>query len=181
MFGSTSSSPRPSAKTSASAQPSASASAQPTASGSSTPTPSPTPVTLPQERVWTAQQVYDYNPNFSVAPKHTPSTYAQPLVELDGESFGWTNDTSGDQIEIAVARPASETLQQYSGQVAQDYQVVPIDNAPAGTVGYFAAKDGVGVLQVFTPNGYWFVVDSKTFLEPGDAYQIADDVIGNLQ
>ncbi|WP_022881677.1 hypothetical protein [Gryllotalpicola ginsengisoli] len=160
-----------------------SASASATASASPTPTPTPTPVTLTQEQVWTSQQVYDFNPNFSPSPSYQVSSgsAADKLVKLSGVSYGWVNESSGNIIEIAVAKPAAETFDQYSGQVAQSAQVVPIDNAPAGTVGYFSTSGDVGTLQVFTNNGYWIVIDSKEFIEPGDAYQIADDVMGNLK
>jgi len=152
-------------------------------SASPTPTPTPTPVTLQQGEVWTAQQVYDYNPNFSPAPdyKVQDGSAASKLVDLKGVSFGWINQTSNDTIEIAVAHPSADNIDQFSGEVAGSSQQVPIDGAPAGTVGYFDVKDGTGTLQVFTANGYWLVVDSKLFLEPGDSYQIATDVMGNLK
>jgi hypothetical protein len=153
------------------------------AAPSPTPTPTPTPVTLQQGEVWTAQQVYDFNPNFSAQPdyKLQSGSPAAPLVKLKGESFGWVNQTSNDTIEIGVAHPSAENFDQFSGQVASSSQQVPIDGAPAGTVSYFTVADGVGTLQVFTNNGYWIVIDSKIFLEPGDSYQIATAVMGNLK
>jgi hypothetical protein len=147
-----------------------------------TPTPTPTPVRLQQGQVWTAQQVYDFNPNFSPDPNYkVASSAADKLVKLQGESFGWVNQTSGDTIEVAVAHPSGDNIDQFNGQVAASSQQVPIDGAPAGTISYFDVADGVGTLQVFTANGYWIVIDSKIFLEPGDSYQIASAVMGNLQ
>jgi len=153
------------------------------ASPSPTPTPTPTPVTLQQGQVWTAQQVYDFNPNFSAQPNYKlePGSPAAALVKLKGVSFGWVNQTSNDTIEIAVAHPSADNIDQFSGQVASSSQQVPIDGAPAGTLGFFNVADGIGTLQVFTNNGYWIVIDSKDFLEPGDSYQIATDVMGNLK
>ncbi|GAA4180641.1 iron ABC transporter ATP-binding protein [Gryllotalpicola koreensis] len=171
-------------------KPGSSSSAAPTdtdtsaASPTPTPTPTPTPVTLQQGQIWTAQQVYDFNPNFSPDPNYklADGSAAAKLVQLSGVSFGWVNQTSGDTIEVAVAHPSAENVDQFSGAVASSgAQQVPIDGAPAGTVSYFTVADGVGTLQIFTDNGYWVVVDSKTFLEPGDSYQIASDVMGNLK
>lgn len=151
-------------------------------SPSSIPTPTPTPVTLQQGQVWTAQQVHDFNPAFAPDPNYAVATgsAAEQLVQLSGVSFGWVDQASNDTIEIAVAHPSADDIDQFSGQVAGSSQEVPIDNAPAGTVGYFDVTGGVGTLQVFTNNGYWVVIDSKTFMEPGDSYQIATDVMGNL-
>jgi len=158
----------------------ASASAAPSA----TPTPSPTPVTLTQSQVWTAQQVYTFNPNFTANPNYAvkSGSPAEQLVQLKGVSFGWVNETSQDQIEVAVAHPNSANFAQFDGSVAASAGTtqVPIDGAPAGTVSYFSLTGGVGTLQIFTNNGYWVVIDSKTFAEPGDAYPIATDVMGNL-
>ena len=133
--------------------------------------------------MWTAQQVYDFNPNFSPDPdyKVQAGSAAEQLVKLQGASFGWVNQTSGQTIEIAVAHPSADNVDQFSGQVAGQSQQVPIDGAPAGTVSYFNVAGGVGTLQVFTNNGYWIVIDSKMFLEPGDSYEVASDVMGNLQ
>ena len=154
----------------------------PAAEPSSTPTPTPTPVTMQQGEVWTAQQVYDFNPNFSPDPNYQPSDAAAKLVALKGVSFGWVNQTSSDTIEIAVAHPSAQNFDQFSGAVASGgAQQVPIDGAPADTVSYFNVDGGVGRLDIFTANGYWVVIDSKIFLEPGDSYQIASAVMGNLK
>ncbi|MFC4243004.1 hypothetical protein ACFOYW_06440 [Gryllotalpicola reticulitermitis] len=170
--------------TDASSAPSAGATdaGRPTPTFSPTPTPSPTPVTLTQDQVWTAQQVYSYNPNFTVDPdyKVQGGSAADQLVQLKGVSFGWLNETSNDIIEVAVAHPNSANVAQFDGSVAATSQQVPIDGAPSGTVSYFDVKNGVGTLQIFTNNGYWVVIDSKTFLEPGDSYQVASAVMGNL-
>jgi hypothetical protein len=163
------------------------ASADPTAVAipTPTPTPKPIPVTLTQSQVWSAQQVYTFNPNFTADPAYAvkAGSAADQLVQLKGVSYGWVNETSKDQIEVAVAHPNPANFAQFDGQVASSpgAQQVPIDGAPAGTVSYFTLKGGVGTLQIFTKNGYWVVVDSKTFLEPGDAYPIATDVMGNLK
>ena len=155
------------------------------AAPSATPTPSPTPVTLTQSQVWTAQQVYTFNPNFTTNPNYAvqSGSAASQLVQLKGVSFGWVNETSQDQIEVAVAHPNSANFAQFDGAVAatSGEQQVPIDGAPSGTISYFSITNGVGTLQIFTNNGYWVVIDSKTFAEPGDAYPIATDVMGNLK
>lgn len=160
-------------------------SVQPTASATPTPTPSPIPVTLTQAQVWTPQQVYSFNPNFTTNPKYAvqPGSPAAQLVQLKGVSYGWVNETSQDQIEVAVAHPNPANFAQFDGAVASTAgeQQVPIDGAPAGTISYFSTTKGAGTLQIFTKNGYWVVIDSATFAEPGDAYPIATAVMGNLK
>lgn len=165
--------------TSAAGDPGSGASAAPTP----TPTPTPTPVTLTQSQVWTPQQVYDFNPNYTPDPNYSlqSGSAAQQLKQLAGVSYGWIDQTSNNKIEVAVAHPSSKNFQEFSGQVAASSQPVPIDNAPAGTVSYFNVANGVGTLQIFTNNGYWVVIDSATFIEPGDSYQIASDVMANLK
>jgi len=157
-------------------------SAMPTQSASATPTPTPTPVTLTQAQVWTAQQVYSFNPNFTTNPNYKvqSGSDADQLVQLKGVSYSWVNETSQATIEVAVAHPNAANIAQFNGAVASSSQQVPIDGAPAGTVGYFDVKNGVGTLQVFTNNGYWIVIDSKLFQEPGDSYPIATAVMSNL-
>jgi hypothetical protein len=174
----------PKAGSTASAAPSGGATGgRHTQTPTATPTPTPTPVALKQGEVWSAQQVYDFNPNFSADPSYKLKADgpAAPLVKLDGVSYGWVNQTSGDTIEIAVAHPSADNIDQFKGQIATSSQQVPIDGAPDGTISFFDVAAGVGTLEVFTNNGYWFEVDSKTFLEPGDSYQIATDVMGNLK
>lgn len=140
-------------------------------------------MTLTQTQVWTAQQVYTFNPNFTANPNYkvAAGSVAAQLVGLHGVSFGWVNETSNDTIEVAVAHPNPANLADYEGAVAGGSQQVPIDGAPSGTLGFWSSTAGVGMLQVFTTNGYWVVIDSKTFQEPGDAYQIASDVMGNVK
>jgi hypothetical protein len=184
----------PKASHSAGASSNPSAGATDAASASPTPTATPTPVTLQQGEVWTAQQVYAFNPNFAPDPSYKvqSGTAAESIVKLKGVSFGWVNQSSNDTVEVAVAHPAPSTQSQQSGQFAADqgacsdeqtaaahYCQVIVDGAPAGTVAYFNAS--VGTLQLFTATGYWVVIDSKIFLEPGDSYQIGADVAGNLK
>jgi hypothetical protein len=175
------SSATPGATDASSSAPSGSASATPT--GTPTAIPSPIPVTLTQAQVWTAQQVYSFNPNFATDPgyKAASGSVAAQLVGLHGVSYGWIDETSNDTIEVAVAHPNPASIADYEGAVAGSAQQVPIDGAPSGTLGFWSSTGGVGTLQVFTSNGYWVVIDSKTFLEPGDAYQIASDVMGNVK
>lgn len=176
LFGSKaapSASPKPSRSSSASAAPSQSA------APSTTPTPEATPVTISCDQLLTAQQLYDFNPNFGTAPGYAPKSGSPEAdaVAAKGISCGWQNQTSGSIIEIALAHPAASALTTLSGTAAEQSNPVPTYGTAPEVTGYFS-PDG-GVAQVFA-KGYWIVVASTDFLEPGDAAQPVADVIANL-
>lgn len=139
------------------------------------PSPDPaTPVTLACSSLLSAQQLYDFNPNYGAAPDYAPeAAVIGRVVGLSGTACGWMNQTSGAVIETAVARPGASQL--------PDMQAV----AAAGTAvpewgdGWFEVDGDVGIAQVFV-DGLWLVVASTEFVEPGDASPIVEAVLGNL-
>lgn len=177
-------SPKPSASHTPSDAPSTSQGSTPsespstTPSSTPTPTPTPTPVTLSCAQIWTDQQVFDDNPNFTPADHSAASgtLAAQLVTQQRGVACGWENGTSKSIIEVAVAEPDPAQLKELSGTAAESYQVVPTYGT-GDVTGYFLAS--AHTAQVFTKK-YWVVVDCKDWLEPGDAAIVVSDVLKNL-
>jgi hypothetical protein len=158
----------------------------PTSSASSTSasptpgsTPTGTPVKLPCTTVLTAQQVYNYNPNYVAQDsyKPAPDTDAASAVTQGGIACGWVDETSGSVLSVAIASPpSSEFTSLYHS--AQDEGSAPWANSNA--TGFFHAQGDIGEFQVFSAP-YWIVISSPDFAATGDASPTAIDVLGNLR
>ncbi|HWU47297.1 MAG TPA: iron ABC transporter ATP-binding protein [Humibacter sp.] len=152
----------------------------PTPTPTPTPTATPTPVTLTCDQVLTAQQLYDYNPNFGDDPGYKPAAGSLPAqaVQFGGVACGWLNQTSKSVLEASVATPTDDQLTQLGNAAVTSSHVVPTYGSPP-LLGYFTISNGAGVAQVFTGK-WWIVVSSKDFLEPGDAQPAMSAVLQNL-
>jgi hypothetical protein len=166
--------------------PSPTTSASPTAS----PTAEPTETAAPEETappfaigcdaLLTLEQLYEFNPNYSVDPGYTPSaaTITQ-VVEHGGTACGYVNQTSGDVVAVAVATPTASQLETLGNSAASTSTAVPTYGTPPDVEGYFTQSGNEGEAQIFT-GPYWIVLNSPALFEPGDAQQLVADVIGNL-
>lgn len=156
--------------------------AAPSPAATSSPTPSAAaddwvPVTIVCKQLISAQEMYDFNPNFGLTANYVPksgSLAAQALAE-HGVACEWTNQTSGDTIEISLAQPSTSAATALKNQLVTSSTSVPT----YGVEGYFLATGGVGTAQVF-PSPYWLVATSTAFFEPGDAAQLVKDAIAAL-
>ncbi|TXN28559.1 arginyl-tRNA synthetase [Lacisediminihabitans profunda] len=168
--------PKPSGSSSS---PSASASDSPTPTPAGTPaSPSPTPTTgTPAQAVSigcntlvSAQTMYDFNPNFGLDASFKPAggTPAATAIAAKGVACDWTNQTSGDKVTIAVARPGSAALAGLKTSAAAGTPVAGI-----GESAYFSSSGGAGRLDVFTGT-YWLVATSVFFGSAADFGSGAD-------
>lgn len=154
-----------------------------TATGA-TPSPSPsatlsgTPLTLSCTQILSLQDVYNYNPNYSQNPNFTVPSQATPLTKIGGVACGWVNQTSGDTFAVAVAKPDAASLATIADATATTYTAVPTYGT-SPIEGYFGLSGSIGVATVFD-KGYWVVVTSDAFLEPGDAAPLVASVLANL-
>ena len=163
------------------------ASSTPTASATPTPTPTPTPsdpptpVTLTCDQIVTPQQIYAYNPNFGADPGYAPTagSLEASVVADQGVACGWLNQTSGDVIEIAVAKPPASEMDGLKNTAVTNSQPVPTYGVPPQVEGYFAMRGAKGEVQIFT-GAYWVVANSPAFQEPGDAAPLMQNVLDNL-
>lgn len=164
--------------------PAPSGSAAPDASATAVPTPVPTEDPVPFEiacdAMLTADQVYAFNPNFGSAPDYEPSgSGVAGVVEAEGSACGWSNQTSGEVIEVGVATLPPNAFERQVGEAAMSSNAVPTYGTPPDVEGFFLLSGGVGQAQVFTGE-YWVVVESESMFEPGDAQQLVASVLENL-
>lgn len=174
-------SPEPAANSTTSSGSTASASASAASSPTPTPTATPagTPVTVGCNEILTLQNVYDYNPNYGANPTFRVPDQITPLTKIGGVACGWVNQTSGDTFAVGIAKPDAATKTQAANQAATSYKAVPTYGNPP-IEGFFGVESGVGVATVFA-NGYWIVVTSSTFIEPGDAAELVENVLANVR
>lgn len=171
-----------------SVSPTATPSTTPTAVATESPTPTPTPtaeaadtaITLGCDGVLTPDDVYDFNPNFGAAPGYKPADGSAAAVAAlhKGVACGWSNQTSGDLIEISVAQPTAATLADLKSQAAKSS--TSVTTYGAGVKGYFKTADGTGEAQVFS-GPYWVAVTSVEFVEARDAETLVAAVVSHLQ
>ncbi|WP_285113619.1 iron ABC transporter ATP-binding protein [Leifsonia sp. fls2-241-R2A-40a] len=158
------------------------ASSDPTTLPTSTPTPTdpPTPVGLTCEQVLTADQLYAFNPNYGADPGYTPKagSLEKKIADWQGVACAWKNQTSGDVIEVAVAKPPASQLEGLKNAAITAAKPVPTYGVPPQVEGYFKAGTA-GQVQVFR-GSYWIVAESPAFFEPGDAAPLMESVMGNV-
>ena len=164
--------------------PAASDTAAPGGSEAPVPTPEPTeepiPFDIACDALLTADQVYAFNPNFGTAAGYEPEGRGiEQVVEAQGTACGWSNQTSGDVIEVGVATLPDRAFELQVGQAAMASNAVPTYGTPPDVEGFFLLSGGVGQAQVFTGD-YWVVVESEALFEPGDAQQLVASILANL-
>lgn len=175
----TASTPAPTASAAPTTDP-ATAAPGPTAPATETAEP-PTPFTIDCEALLTPEQLYEFNPNYGVAPDYAPeAANIATAVDVDaGTACGYLNQTSGELIEVSVATPTAMAGEQRRNDAATTSKPVPTYGTPPEVEGYFVQAGGTGEAQVFH-GPYWVVVDSTALFEPGDAQQLVAAVLGNL-
>ena len=161
--------------------PSASATPSPTAEPTATATPEATPVDIACDNLLSAQAIYDYNANFGAQPDYSPAggTLPASAAAMNGTSCAWVNESSGEVIEVAVAKPSATTLAAMQNDAVTSSAAVPTYGTPPQLEGYFTTAGGVGEAQAFT-NGYWIIIRSDYFIEPGDVSPLMDAVVSAL-
>ncbi len=157
--------------------------ASPTSSPSSTPTPTPTasvistPITIDCNALVTRDEMYAFNPNFGLISPWTPKsgTAAATAKSEQGLACRWTNQTSGDTIDISAAHLDDASIVALKDQAVEASTMVPT----YGDEAYFSTKNGVGTATVFQGD-YWLVATSVDFLEPGDPSDLITAALGAL-
>lgn len=160
------------------------ASGTPAPDGTAAPTPEPSEEPVPFEAACddliTLDQMYEFNPNFGTAPGYEPdSTTIAAVAEAEGTVCGWSNQTSGELVELGVATLPPNAFSAQVGRAAVDSNAVPTYGTPPEVEGFFTQSAGVGQAQVFTGD-HWIVLESVDFLEPGDAEELVSAVRANL-
>lgn len=164
----------------ASAEPTASA--QPTSSPTPTPEATGSPIAQTCGDLLTLQDVYDFNSNYGTAPDYSPSTdsLAETAATYNGLTCGWSNQTSGELIEVSVVAPNAVLMTTLKQQADADSQAVPTYGTPPTVDGFFAYAGGSGQAQVFSGT-YWVTISSPAFYnEPGAAEGLMSAVLGHV-
>lgn len=167
-------------------EPSSSATKKPAIAATKTPTPAPTaevkgtPVTMTCDEVLSPDDVYALNPNYAAAPEHKAKSDAVKKAEsYDGIACGWSNESSGDVIEVSVTQPNESLRNKLIDAAISDSQPVPTYGAAPEIEGFFNLADGTGEAQVFTGK-YWIVASSVDFFEPGDVEPLITAALPHL-
>lgn len=150
--------------------------ATPTPTASATPDAASEPFSIACGDLISADQIYEYNPNFGPVDGWVPSpgTIAGDGVAAQGTACRWQNQSSGATIDVSVAHLLEPRLSEKRAEVAATYTAAnwPIE-------GYFTAGGGPGVAQAFTDK-YWVTVQSTTFFAPEDVAPIIEYLAGAL-
>ena len=152
-------------------------SATPTASPTPTPSPSATAQRFVEDCtiLLTSDEVYAYNPNYVADPAFKPKrgSVSAAIATNSGQTCGWVNETSGSELEVAVATPTPSALAAAKSAASSG---TPISTA--GENGFFAVKNGVGTAQFFF-GSLWLTVSSSDFTAVADAEAVYPTVVHN--
>jgi hypothetical protein len=159
-------------------------SASPTVTASASPTPSPTasaiptPITIGCNTLITPDDIYAFNPNFGLINSWTAKagSAAATAKSERGIACRWSNQTSGDTIDISVAHLDPASIEILKNQAVEKSTMVPT----YGDEAYFSASGGVGTAIVFQGN-FWLVATSVDFLEPGDPAELINAALSALK
>lgn len=155
-----------------------SASPSPSASSSASPAPSSsavdesTAVGVTCDEIITAQNLYDFNPNYSRidAPASVSAT-AKEAIDLKGIACYYVNQTSGEVITVTVATPGPTKLAALRSELTASATAAPqLGDA------WFAD----GQATVLAGSAYWITVSSDAFYEGVDAQQLVTYVTSHL-
>ena len=147
----------------------------PTPGPSIAPDPAAIPFDIDCGDLVTAQQMYDYNPNFSLVNDFTPDagTTAAAAIAAKGTACRWINQTSGETIDISAAQLNDTAL-----ATAKSNAEASSDSSGAwGSESYFCVSGGVGTAEAFS-GSYWLTASSAAFLEPADVGSLIDAAVG---
>lgn len=138
-----------------------------------------TPVGQSCTQLISADTIYAYNPNFVWIGPWTPApgTAAAQATANKGVACRWQNETSNDVIDLSVADLDPATIESLKNQAVEKSTLVP--TYEGADEGYFSAKGGTGTAIVFV-KGYWIVLTSQQFAEPGDAADLVASVLAAL-
>jgi hypothetical protein len=161
------------------------ASAEPTESAVPSPTPTPEAIGVPIARacdeLLSLQDLYDFNTSYGTAPNYSPTSggLAETALDYNGLTCGYSNQTSGELIELSLVEPNDVLMTTLKQQADADSQAVPTYGTPPSVDGFFTYLGGNGQAQVFTET-YWVTLSSPAFGEPGDSARLMSAVLSHL-
>jgi hypothetical protein len=153
---------------------------------STSPVPTPTasvvatPVGKTCAQLISADTIYAFNPNFVPISSWKPSagTAAAQATAHKGVACRWQNETSNDVIDLSVADLDAATIESLKNQAVDKSTLVP--TYEGADEGYFSEGSGTGTAIVFV-KGFWIVLTSQQFAEPGDPADLVASVLAALR
>lgn len=134
---------------------------------------SSSPVGLTCEQLITLDELYAFNPNFSLVAVWSPpaGTDASRAAAAEGIACSYINQSSQERIVISVAKPGKTALAEIRTELAS---ATPVDNY--GAEGWFAP----GKASVISGEN-WLVATSDYFITAADAQQLVTAALGHLK
>lgn len=131
------------------------------------------PVSIPCTSVISAQSMYDFGPNFALVSSFTPpsSSLAARAAASSGTVCRWVNETSGEAIDVSIAKPSSVD---FESLLAQARAGTPVPRSSGET--FFSSVDGAGTAQSFQGR-YWITVGSVYFGSADDLAPLLDEAL----
>jgi hypothetical protein len=159
-------------------------SASSSGSASASPTPSPTasavstPITIDCNTLITPDDIYAFNPNFGLIDSWTPKagSAAATAKSEQGIACRWSNQTSGDTIDVSAAHLDDATIESLKNDAVEKSTMVPT----YGDEAYFSVSGGAGTAIVFQGD-FWLVATSVDFAEPGDPSDLITAALSALR
>lgn len=144
-------------------------------------TPAATAVVLACDQLLTPQQAASLHPALTADPGYRAArgSLSAEAASLKGIVCGWRDGTTGKELSVALARPATSSIARLAGRAATQSHVVPTYGIPPAVQGFFSQDGGVGTAQAFA-GGYWLIASSPDFREPGDAQPAMAAMLANL-
>lgn len=137
--------------------------------------PGSVPVKIACDSVISAQTMYDFNPNFALLANFTPEpgSAAAQAQQSDGTVCRWINQTSGDTVDVSIARPSSDVLEVVRREAEIGTQIHGL-----GVEAYFSSAGDVGTAHAF-PGSYWVTVSSVYFSTGADAQRLLAEAVAD--
>ncbi len=135
------------------------------------------PVDIACDALVDGATIYDLNPNLGVDPAPRPSALAARVVDNDGVSCGWINQTSGTPLMASVA--AFDDAGWQAARAAATARGGSAIGSGLGGEGVFRTEQSVGVIELFR-SPYWILIESPIFASAEEAELVIDAMVGAL-
>jgi hypothetical protein len=113
-----------------------------------------------------------FAPGFTADASFTPApgSHAALIVAINGVACGWTNETTGKHITLALAKPSRSSVGAIEKELASQSSPTNVFGTPPDVTGFFSISNGVGDGEATLGGGsYWVSVSSSLFSVPQDA------------
>ncbi len=121
--------------------------------------------------------IYDLNPNLGLDQAPRPSALSSTVVDSDGVSCGWINQTSGTPLVASVA--AFDAVGWQAARQAATARGGSAIGSGLGGEGVFRTEQSVGVIELFR-SPYWILIESPIFASADEAELVIDAIVRAL-